>query len=292
MNLNLADFFLCEGTVEGDVLKDVVLLGPVSNNGREYTVSAMQSAIPLYEGRAIYGDHALGKKVRGVMERFGHAEGVRVVEQDAAFDGKPCVRGNVPFLRSHPMAGQVIESYQKKRPYFGFSHVADGRGRQENGKTFVEQIVKVSSLDLVDRAATGSLVEQDAPPDPAAAHTEALTQMVVAIMSDPTMDKAAKKKKLDHLLDMQDDTATPAPDPAAPPPMSEQTIADIVAKAVEANNERFDRLVEQEVQRRAADAKYIKPTTPTPPAVVVTKPTPEKVPTDPAERKKWLHSRA
>src|SRR5688500_7189194 len=100
--LRAASFFLEEGaTVQDDVLKNVVLLGPVSTNGNEYSAGAMRSAVPLYEGHPIYIDHDLKAKARKTHERFGHAENVRFVERD--HDGRPRVRGDIPFLRSHPM---------------------------------------------------------------------------------------------------------------------------------------------------------------------------------------------
>src|SRR2546422_11580985 len=40
------------------LVRNVVLLGPQSRNGYRYTPSAMQAALPLYENRPIFLDHA------------------------------------------------------------------------------------------------------------------------------------------------------------------------------------------------------------------------------------------
>jgi hypothetical protein len=304
MHMHLRDVFLTEQNVavEGDVLKNVVLHGPVSTNGNEYSLDAMRSLVPLLEGRDVYVNHRVGKKARDVDERFGHAQNVRVVEHD--HDGRPRVRGDLHFMRSHKDCAQIIEAYTKGAPYYGTSIVADGTGRQDGRKRFVEQVTRVASLDLVDRAATGSLVEQDegegeAPADPAARMTNAMCEMISAIVTDTSLDKAGKMAKIEAILDAAE---TPAPGEApaapaegdAPPPMSEQRLAKMVGNLVEQalarRDEKHAGLVEQEVQRRLADARYVKPaTTPggPPPPQSAAKDVP---PQDPAARKKWLHS--
>lgn len=292
-DLRLADVFLIEqaAVVENDVLKDVVLHGPVSNNGNEYSLAAMKSLVPLLEGRSVYVNHRLGKKLRDVDERFGHVQGVRVVEAD--HDGKPRVRGDLHFLRSHKDSAAIVESYTKGVPYFGTSLVGDGVGRQEGKKRFVEQMTRVASLDLVDRAATGSIVEQaDAmPADPAAEHQAGLDQMVLAICHGEGTP-ADKGKKIQTLLE----TMAPG-DGKAAPPVSEQTltpaaVGTLVEQAVaKALTGALPTLVEQEVQRRAATAVYVKPTTQPPAPVEVAKPAAkDEPPSDPEKRKKWLRS--
>lgn len=297
---NFKDVFLIEqaATVDGDVLKGVVLHGPTSNNGNEYSLGAMRSLVPLLEGRAVYVNHRIGQKMRDVHERFGHVANVRVIESD--HDGKPRVRGDLHFMRSHKDAPQIIESYTKGAPYYGTSIVADGVGRKENGKRYVEQVTKLSSLDLVDRAATGSLVEQDEgdepppPMDPAAHAQDGMIKMVTAIMMDTTLDKAAKLKKLEALLEMNEPAEPPAPSGETPPPMSEATLRKVMGELVEQTVARalttaLPQLVEQETQRRAQQAQYVKPTTP-PGAPPHATPAKDEPPKEPAARKAWLHS--
>ncbi len=216
-------FFLNEqSTVEGDVLKDVVLLGPESSNGNSYTHEALKSAVPFLQNRAVYVDHDLKAKARKLGERFGHAENVRYVEQD--HDGRPRVRGDIPFLRSHPMAARVVEAVGKGLGYFGCSFVANGVGRKEGERRIVESITGVASLDLVDRAATGTLVEQDdggdeppAPMDPAAHAQEGMVKMVTAIViGDGTPQE--KAKKIQALLEAAEGTTGGEPPPPEMPP--------------------------------------------------------------------------
>ena len=45
------------GTMEEGVLKDVLILGSKSRNKREYLATALQKAVPLYEGQAVFADH-------------------------------------------------------------------------------------------------------------------------------------------------------------------------------------------------------------------------------------------
>lgn len=269
-NITCRSFFLAEqgSSVEGNVLKDVVLLGPTSTNGNEYTLDAMRSAVPFYQGRGVYVDHDLRSKGRKASERFGHVipDSVRVVESD--HDGRPRVRGSVRFLPTHPLAPSVVAAYTDGLPYFGMSHVADGVGRVEGKKRFVEQITSVSSLDLVDKAATGTLVEQAEPDaddsqygmDPQQMGKEALAQMISAIILDDAMTPEMKKKKIDAMIDAHHtgDGQGPAAEPGAaaspaPPPMSEQSLLAKIGTLVE---QQFAKLAEQV---RPREFKYLKP---------------------------------
>src|SRR5262245_20252264 len=159
--MRLTSIFASEASVvDGDVIRDVVICGPVSKNGRRYSVKALKGAVPLYEGMAVYCDHLTkeerrkqggGRKCR---ERLGHLEQVRWCAESS----RP--RGNLRLLDTHPMTATVKESYAKGLPYFGLSHVFDGKGYEKDGIINVEEVTKVMSVDLVDNAATGTLVEQ------------------------------------------------------------------------------------------------------------------------------------
>lgn len=310
--------------VEGDVLKNVPLHGYLSKNGNEYSLEAMRSLVPLLEGMDVYVNHRVGKKARDVDERFGHAQNVRLVERD--HDGKPRIRGDLPFLRSHRDAAAIVEAYQKGTRYFGTSIVADGIGRKEGNKRFVEQITSVSSLDLVDKAATGSLVEQEggddeAPPmpmDPAQQLKDGLIQMVAAIINDDSLDAAAKKEKIGALIDAHGDTSggdsapPPPPEMAGDGPMSEQArqeyrkklatyFGTLVEQKQKAANDAIAALTAQVaglagqvatlVEQGGKPRKYTSPSTPGEPATTL--PDPKKngkppVPTTKEDRERFL----
>jgi hypothetical protein len=290
-------------SVEGDVLKNVVLLGPVSTNGHEYTPEAMQSAVPLYEGKAVYVDHDLKSKARRVGERFGHAENVRYVERD--HDGRPRVRGDIPFLRSHSACEQVVEAYTKGRGYYGPSHVADGVITTRGGRKLVEQLKKVVSIDLVDGAATTTLIEQEdeggaAPMDPAAHAQEGLISMITSIVlgEGTPADKGAK---ITALLETMEGGAAPAAAPAVPgaetePPVSEQRllakVGELVEQKINAGLEKaLPALIEQAVKDRAGGYKYLKPAGPgDPPPAVVAQPKTVPIPSEPKAKGAWLKS--
>lgn len=302
--LRLAEFSLSEGVeFEDGLLRNVPVLGPKSANNREYSDDAQRSLVPLLEGMRVYADHAgKGVQTRSIGDRLGHLENIRFVEAEHR------TRADLRFLTTHPKAVTIKEAYQGKRPYFGLSIRADGEGLidKTTGRQHVQRITKVYSCDVVDEAATCHLSEQDSPDeppppmDPAAHAQEGMVSMVTSIvLGDGTPEE--KAKKIQALLEaMEGDggsapaPAEPAPSDAAAPPMSEQRLQKVVGTLVEqavakALTTALPTLVEQEVQRRAAQAVYVKPTTPAP--APPPKPAAEKKdepPSDPAKRKAWL----
>jgi hypothetical protein len=144
---------------EAGVIFGVKILGRFSPNchgirgvteGTEYTVDAMKKACGLYEGTKIYCNHPEKKdaaKERRVNESFGKISNIRV-EDDS-------VRGDLHYLKSHPMAASVVEDVERGIGIYGLSHNADAKAtRVVNGKLIVEEIGTVFSVDLVDRPAT------------------------------------------------------------------------------------------------------------------------------------------
>lgn len=134
----------------GGVIKGVRILGLESANGRRYAREAVAKAIGLYEGRQVNVDHDERANQSTPLERrFGWLESVR---QDP--DGG--LRGDLHYLKSHPMAARVIESAQRRPQLMGLSHNASGQGRRENGIDVIESIDVVHSVDLVADPATVS----------------------------------------------------------------------------------------------------------------------------------------
>jgi hypothetical protein len=127
------------------VVKNVVMLGPVSSHGYEYSEQAMKEAVngALYEGCRCFIDHATGN--RSVMDLAGVFRNVRFQ------DGK--VKGDAHLLDDEK--GQKFWTIAQAAPgAASCSHVAEGKLVQRDGKRVVEQIVKVFSVDLVVHGAT------------------------------------------------------------------------------------------------------------------------------------------
>jgi len=141
---------------EAGVIRDVKILGRTSANNRRYTESAIQGAVKLYEGVSVNVDHPSFKNLeadRTVADRLGWLQGVK-----ATPDG---LRGDMHFLKSHPIAGQICEAAERRPELLGLSHNAVGRfERQKGGGLIIEEILRVRSVDLVsDPATTNGLFE-------------------------------------------------------------------------------------------------------------------------------------
>jgi hypothetical protein len=135
------------------VIRGVKIIGRISANGREYTREALSKARGLYEGIKVNCDHPTRhNEARGVGDRFGRLVNVR--EKDGS------LYGDLEYLKSHPMAERVAEAAETMPDAFGLSHNAEGRTVMRNGKTIVEEITRVRSVDLVsDPATTSGLFE-------------------------------------------------------------------------------------------------------------------------------------
>lgn len=240
------DGTLLEGAASVDrdagVIRGVKLLGRVSRNNREYTDGALREAAQQYAGAKINIDHPDRRDPsaeRKVLDGFGVIESVRV-EKDGVY-------GDIRYLTSHPAASLIAEAAEKMPGAFGFSHNARGRTNKRGGKTVVESIESVRSVDLVRDPATtsglfeseqhmstvkailessklpgvedalASLVEMDgdmaaAPVDaPADAGGDqvagAFESMVVAVFRDDSLDLSAKVAKIREILKAYDKLA-------------------------------------------------------------------------------------
>jgi len=189
---------------EAGVIKGVRILGRQSLNGREYTPEAITNAMSLYEGRPVNLDHpdrSRPTSERSVKDRFGW-----LVNVHQANDG---LEGDLHYLKSHPQSAQIVEAAQRNPAMIGLSHNADGRTSRRNGKTLVEEIIGVRSVDLVaDPATTKSLFESleqpmpdmtppDAPaPEPAAPNMTDVILSKVREILDGDGDSATKAKSI------------------------------------------------------------------------------------------------
>ena len=140
--------------VEAGVIRGVKLLGLESSNGRTYLKEAVARAAHLYEGAKVNVDHPVGKAgtPRSYSDRIGIIENVRV-EPDglyADFHANP----------KHAMWEQLAWDAANSPQSVGFSHNIRAKTAVRNGKIVVEEIVTVSSVDIVaDPATTRGLFE-------------------------------------------------------------------------------------------------------------------------------------
>jgi len=272
--MKLCEFVMNDGLSQQSdgVIKDVLVLGTKSKNGRTYTTGAMKNAVALYEGAAVYNDHPTkADKERGgraAADRFGNLQNVRFVE---GVNG-PQLRGDLVYLTTHPLAVQLSEAEQRKLPYFGLSHLADGTFRQDaTSKTvFIESIDTVTEVDLVTNPATAtSLREQEealVPEEPTKEEKaaeerdwhadQALQSGILAIVKDPNTTMEEKAAKIQALFAAhlevhggeEEEEEEPAPEPT---PAAEQ--AATLTASINALSE--------QVKSQAAELKALKEST-------------------------------
>jgi hypothetical protein len=144
---------------EAGVIHDVKVLGNESANGRTYPPATIEKARGLYEGRVVNADHPprAGEQT-SIARRLGWLEGVYTKAGEL-------FAKSFHYLKSHPMAEAVAEAAERNPRLFGLSHNAHGVERRENGRTIIESIEAVHSVDLVaDPATVGGLFESRGTP--------------------------------------------------------------------------------------------------------------------------------
>jgi len=130
---------------DAGIIRGVRILGLSSKNGRRYLREAIEKAIPLYEGARVYLDHKeLGD--RSVRERWGKLENVRL-------DADGGLVGDLRYLKEHNDTPGILEAAETFED-IGLSHDSLGRSRMEGGERVIYEIVKVNSVDLVEKPAT------------------------------------------------------------------------------------------------------------------------------------------
>ncbi len=136
------------GDIDEDagVVRNVRILGRESKQGRTYSDNAMRQAAALYEGVAVNIDHSTSE--RSITERFGQLKRTHFIEADGE------VRGDLDYLKSHSWSPTFVESVKRFDGSFGLSHDAEGSTVREGGRTIVESIEHVFSVDIVGRPAT------------------------------------------------------------------------------------------------------------------------------------------
>lgn len=140
-------------TVDGNVVKGVVMLGPMSKNVGEsgkaiaYTEAAMKAAIEskVYEGCHAYIDHEEEESARPMRALLGVFENVRCEE------GK--IKGDLVVSAREQWFCEDAKNPSLAKA-FGFSHDAYIDTKEGESVEEVTSISAVNSVDLVSRPAT------------------------------------------------------------------------------------------------------------------------------------------
>lgn len=138
---------------DAGLVRGVKILGESSRNpppnNNVYPRPTREKAAGLIEGAAVYVDHpARGTegRTRSYRDKFAVLANVR-----EAGDG---LYGDLRFNPKHPLAEQFLWDAQHNPAGVGLSINAVGRTSRRGGKSLVEEIVEVNSVDLVSVPAT------------------------------------------------------------------------------------------------------------------------------------------
>lgn len=147
---------------ESGVIRGVKLLGLESQNGRTYLKEAVARALQLYEGAKVNVDHpdpgpqkaADRFTARSYGDRMGVIRNVRLDSGDGG------IRGDFHANPKHGLFEQLAWDAANSPEAVGFSHNILGKTSRRDGRTVVEEITRVQSVDLVaDPATTRGLFE-------------------------------------------------------------------------------------------------------------------------------------
>jgi len=139
---------------EKGIISGVKILGMESQNGRSYTAKCVTNAMPLYEQAAVFVDHSKGPDPRSYHDRIGRIESVRASE-----DG---LYGDLHLNPKHSLAEQLFWDAENAPQHVGFSHDCMANVSRKDGRTIVESISSVKSVDLVAKPATTRGLFEDA----------------------------------------------------------------------------------------------------------------------------------
>lgn len=191
-----------EAYIEGDILKNVMLLGAKSKNGYGYSPKARQQAVPLLEGMPVYEDHAADRKtgkvrMRNYMEKNGYLVNVH--------EDTDCVRGDWKFNPHHPHSAAIRWDVENKTPKAGFS--IEGKGMLNKTTNVVEEMQSIGAICLVDNPATTknfveSVQEDDAKmatlQEEVRLLTEKATQLEQTLIEANEKIETLSKKKIEN----------------------------------------------------------------------------------------------
>ncbi len=202
---------------DAGVIRGVKILGRESKNGRTYSESAMTQAAKMYEGLGVNFDHRerdQKSRDRKFAEGAGWLESVTVKA-----DG---VYGDLHVFKSNPSSGMLFETAERRPERFGLSHDADGRTKQVSGKTVVESIENVFSVDIVQNPATNRGLFESVESKTVA--TKPIKEFVESI--DAKCEGRATLLKLLEMDMVPADTSVDMPPDEAPAPSADDQVKD------------------------------------------------------------------
>jgi len=145
---------------EKGLIRDVKLMGLESKNGRRYN----QPDPALFEGVAMRIDHH-GKEGGPDMPTDPSFKDIWATAQNVKTSPSG-VRGDVKYNPHHPMMESILWWAENAPTVGGFSPITWGLWNTVGGETVID-IMKVESVDLVDRpATTNGFYEQEQTMDP------------------------------------------------------------------------------------------------------------------------------
>lgn len=141
------------------LIRNIVLLGPVSKNGRLYPRATLERRAPLFEGVRAFFNHneRSGSGGRDVRDLIGQFRNVRFAE-----DGK--IRGDLVTLGT-PDTDRVVLLAENMPNAAGFSpHMSGVVRRDREQREIVEDITVAHSVDLVSNPATTQGLHEEVRP--------------------------------------------------------------------------------------------------------------------------------
>lgn len=202
------------------IVFDVALLGPVSDNGKEYTPQAIREAYDWVLRSGSYIDHPEGEgNNRSILERFGIFNGPYINSQ-----GVLCAR-EFKYNKSNAFAPSFEWMLKNCPNSIGFSINADAGGGPVGDRVQVRRIYECHGFDLVDRPATTggifAIRESYQKRKNAITIREAKTAMfpeafkvgvneLVAKLTDGSIDPSEAMKRLKDLLKLLDPASADA----------------------------------------------------------------------------------
>jgi hypothetical protein len=239
------------------LIRGVKILGLESRNGRSYMPEALAAAAALYEGAKVNVNHprSAAAAPRDYQDRLGSIRGVSFRSGEGLF-------ADLHYNPKHALAEQLAWDAEHAPEHVGFSHNVEARTTQREGRTVVEAILAVQSVDLVaDPATTSGLFESaaDTPAiqparETAPVHEDAAVALDEVTRLEQTVEQlrqaARRRERLDEAAACLRQRGLPGlddPSPLAQALLDEDFRAELAAaesrQAVERNIEHREQLI-------------------------------------------------
>lgn len=139
---------LKESQVDGNVIKNVVILSEHSLNKRNYTEDCQRKATTIFEGMKSFVDHGKDGENRKVRDLIGYYSNVHYVAEEKK------TKGDLNLIPDEPETGKILKMAETMPHLVGNSIHARGRYNTKDGIDVVEEIIEAFSGDIVTNPAT------------------------------------------------------------------------------------------------------------------------------------------